>query len=100
MFRYFSSGDKRNMLSGVFNIKFIIFINIEQNEEPRALFLAIDYPEIPEQLEIFKEGSDFNQMLDNICKEYINKTVCFDDYNGEVKIILYNSQIFNSWFSL
>lgn len=70
MFRFFGTSDKRNILPG--------------NEEPRIHFLALDYPEIPEQIEIFKEGCDFSNMLDNLCREYINKTVCFDDYNGEL----------------
>ena len=48
------------------------------------LFLALDFSELPEQIEIFKEGTDFNERLEHVTTEYINKTVCFDDYNGEV----------------
>ncbi len=46
--------------------------------------MALDYPELPEQLEVFRDGCDFNERLDYVTREYINKTVCFDDYNGEL----------------
>jgi len=70
MFRNFSGGDKRNLLN--------------DNKEPRALFLALDYPELPEQIEVFKEENLLNERLNYVTKEYINKSVCFDDYNGEL----------------
>ena len=50
------------------------------------LFVALDYPELPEQLDTFQEGDDLNEKLDHLTKEYINKNVCFDDYNGEVSL--------------
>eukprot|EP00831_Metopus_contortus_P051134 TRINITY_DN42945_c0_g1_i1.p1 TRINITY_DN42945_c0_g1~~TRINITY_DN42945_c0_g1_i1.p1 ORF type:complete len:279 (+),score=39.21 TRINITY_DN42945_c0_g1_i1:424-1260(+) len=70
LFRMFSSSDKRNMLPDY--------------NDCRILFLALDYPEIPEQLIPFKPGSDLNEKLNNVAREYINETVCFDDYNGEL----------------
>jgi hypothetical protein len=57
---------------------------IEQNDEARVLFVALDYPELLEKIEVFQEGDDLNAKLELFVKEYINKNVCFDDYNGEV----------------
>lgn len=52
------------------------------------LFVAVDYPELPMHLEIFNDKSNLNERLDFIAKEYINNTMCFDDYNGEVTFTL------------
>jgi len=37
---------------------------------------------------VFNEKTNLDERLEYTTKEYINNTMCFDDYNGEVKILV------------
>ncbi len=50
------------------------------------MLVTPDFPEIAEDFIAIESGNELSDILEEVCGNYINKAVCFDEYNGEVKI--------------
>ena len=72
-FKTLSAGDRRCQL-------------LNHNYDPRVNFVALDMPELPEQIECFENGEVIDKKLRDFVSEYLSGKVTIDAMNGEISL--------------